>query len=62
MPMRQRLKRRFGKDHERPIVMKPKSDNWKKNFDLIDWSKDTKEVYNESISSSNRSSNGTGQA
>lgn len=48
MPFRQKLKRRFGKDHERPIVMKPKSDEWHEKYDQIDWNKNSKEDINES--------------
>ncbi len=53
MPRRDKLKRRFGNDHQRPIVMKPKSEDWHKKYDLIDWKINSKEQTNENSKSSN---------
>jgi len=40
---REKLKRRFGKDHQRPIFQKKKSENWRKRYDKIDWSQGGKD-------------------
>lgn len=39
MPARKRLKRRFGKDHERPIMSRPTTEKYRINYAKIDWSK-----------------------
>ena len=38
MPQRKKLKRRFGKDHQRPIMQKFDT-RYAENYDKIDWSK-----------------------
>ncbi len=62
MPMRQKLKRRFGKDHQRAIVMKPKSDEWHDKYDAIDWKQNSKEANNEGRNVSNQSEHESSQA
>lgn len=62
MPMRQRLKRRFGKDNERPIYSKPGDDEFRKKYDQIDWNKNSKEANDEGTSDSTRSQHESSQA
>ena len=60
MPLRNKLKRRFGKDHQRAIVMKPKSDEWHEKYDAIDWNINSKETNDESIKINNQSEHNPG--